>query len=87
MPSCLVELGFLTDESDNKLFDEHIDDYSKAIADAVIKTSVELGITDKNGKRTAQKPFFTADKTALSKTDTQRKKPASVIYNADEKEY
>ncbi len=87
MPSCLVELGFLTDESDNKLFDEHIDDYSKAIADAVIKTSVDLGITDKNGKRTAQKPFFTADKTALSKTDTQRKKPASVIYNADEKEY
>lgn len=37
MPSCLIELGFISDEKDNKLFDENIERYAKAIADGIIK--------------------------------------------------
>lgn len=36
MPSCLIELGFITDDKDNKLFDENIDEYAKAIAEGII---------------------------------------------------
>lgn len=35
MTSCLVELGFITSETDNKLFDENLDAYAQAIADAI----------------------------------------------------
>jgi N-acetylmuramoyl-L-alanine amidase len=35
MTSCLVELGFITSEADNKLYDEKLDEYAKAIADAI----------------------------------------------------
>lgn len=41
MPSCLVELGFMQDEQDNKLFDDNCDAYAKAIADAIYKTVKE----------------------------------------------
>ena len=37
MPSCLVELGFVSDDKDNKLFDENIDEYAKAIANGIIE--------------------------------------------------
>ncbi len=37
MPSCLVELGFISNEADNKEFDENIEEYACAIADAVIE--------------------------------------------------
>lgn len=37
MPSCLVELGFISNEEDNAQFDENIEEYASAIADAVIK--------------------------------------------------
>ena len=37
MTSCLVELGFITSEDDNKLYDENIDAYAQAIADAIEK--------------------------------------------------
>ena len=87
MPSCLVELGFLTDETDNKDFDAHMDEYAKAVADAVVKTCVELGITDKDGKRLINGPFFTDDKKLAA--DAQAKKPQTVSkpYNAQENEY
>jgi N-acetylmuramoyl-L-alanine amidase len=87
MPSCLVELGFLTDETDNKDFDAHMDEYAKAVADAVIKTCVELGITDKDGKRLINGPFFTDDKKLAA--DAQAKKPQTVSkpYNTQENEY
>lgn len=39
MPSCIIELGFINVEDDNKLYDEHISDYAKAIGDAIIKTA------------------------------------------------
>lgn len=36
MPSCLVELGFINSEEDNALFDQNVDSYAQAIADAII---------------------------------------------------
>lgn len=38
MPSCLVELGFMENELDNQMFDEHLKEYSEAIADGIIDT-------------------------------------------------
>ena len=42
MPSCLVELGFMSSTDDNALFDKNVDAYGKAIAEAIIKTAKEL---------------------------------------------
>lgn len=41
MPSCLVENGFITSETDNELFDENLDAYAKAIAQAIYLTLQE----------------------------------------------
>lgn len=38
MPSCLIELGFISNDEDNKLLDENIDEYAKAIADGIVET-------------------------------------------------
>lgn len=43
MPSCLVEMGFMSSETDNQNFDTHLEEYADAIATAV----VEL-VTDRN---------------------------------------
>lgn len=37
MPSCLVEMGFITTEKDNELFDENLDEYALAIANGIMK--------------------------------------------------
>ena len=37
MPSCLIELGFISSATDNRLFDTHHDAYAKAIADAAAR--------------------------------------------------
>lgn len=37
MTSCLIELGFISDNEDNKLFDKYIQDYAKAIANGIIE--------------------------------------------------
>lgn len=42
MPSCLVELGFITNAEDNRLFDTKVDEYMKAIAKAICEW---LGLT------------------------------------------
>lgn len=70
MPSCLVELGFITNDEDNRLLDEHIDEYAKAIADAVVKTGIELGITDENGERLTDEPYLSTKPQWNEKTDT-----------------
>ena len=44
MPSCLVELGFITDDEDNILFDKNLDAYAKSIAESVVKSAEELNI-------------------------------------------
>lgn len=38
MPSCLVELGFINSEEDNAAFDQNLDSYAEAIADAIIES-------------------------------------------------
>lgn len=38
MPSCLIELGFISDDKDNILFDKNIEDYAKAIADGIMES-------------------------------------------------
>ena len=38
MPSSLIELGFISDDEDNKLFDENIESYAEAIAKGIIET-------------------------------------------------
>lgn len=38
MPSCIVELGFISDSYDNKLYDEQLEQYAAAIGNAILKT-------------------------------------------------
>lgn len=42
MPSCLAEIGFITDDEDNRLFDDNLDAYAEAIADGIAKTLNEI---------------------------------------------
>ena len=42
MPSCLAEIGFITDDGDNRLFDDNLDAYAEAIADGIAKTLNEI---------------------------------------------
>lgn len=42
MPSCLLEVGFITSDEDNKDFDEKINEYAKAIADGIEQTLLEM---------------------------------------------
>ncbi|MCD7727713.1 MAG: N-acetylmuramoyl-L-alanine amidase [Ruminococcus sp.] len=46
MPSCLLELLFITDEDDNVLFDEYVEEYAVKIADGIEKTVYQLGIAE-----------------------------------------
>lgn len=43
MPSCLAEIGFITSDKDNELFDENPDVYAAAIADGIEKTLQDMG--------------------------------------------
>ena len=61
-PSVLMEMGFITSDLDNKLFDEHLTDYAKAIGDAIIKTAQDLQIVDANGTRLLSKPMMSESK-------------------------
>lgn len=42
MPSCLIELGFITNKDDNALLDKNFEDYANAIADGIIKAAGKL---------------------------------------------
>ena len=42
MPSCLIEFGFISDETDNRLFDEKLNTYGKALAKAIDHTYQSL---------------------------------------------
>lgn len=94
MPSCLIELGFLTDEEDNRLFDENLDSYAKAVADGIINAAKKLGVIDDNGKRILNQQLITAEKdyTHTSTTDTADSSAAegdasTPVYNSGEEEY
>lgn len=45
MTSCLIELGFITNDKDNQLFEKNIEQYAKAIANGII----EKGNNQKKG--------------------------------------
>ena len=38
MPSCLVEMGFITNKEDNELFDKNLDEYANAISQGIYDT-------------------------------------------------
>lgn len=96
MPSCLVELGFITADADNELFDEYLEEYGKSIANSIVETGVELGVISEDGTRlidgellSEEKPINTGDlssengeivETEPSTTDT------GVDYNTQENE-
>lgn len=42
MPSCLVEVGFLQNKKDNRLFDENLEANAKALAEAIENTFIKL---------------------------------------------
>ena len=50
MPSCFVELGFITDDEDNRLFDENLDAYAKSIAESIVKSAEELNMVEISNK-------------------------------------
>lgn len=50
MPSCLVEMGFMTSEIDNSNFDTKLNEYADAIAGAFMEMVSDRGIyTEENG--------------------------------------
>ncbi len=49
MPSCLIELGFISNRKDNQLLDENIEQYAKAIAKGILENITQRG--GKDGKR------------------------------------
>lgn len=62
MPAVMVELGFITNEEDNRMFDQHIAEYAKAIVDGILAA---LGL-----ERKAAPP--TDDETAELKAEIAR---------------
>lgn len=44
MPSCLIEMGFMTSETDNNNFDIHQAEYAEAIAGALIEMLTDKGL-------------------------------------------
>ena len=61
-PSTLVEMGFISSSTDNDLFDKKLNDYAKAIGDAIIKTATDLQIVDSNGKRLLNEQLISRSK-------------------------
>lgn len=100
MPSCLVELGFLTNDEDNRLFDEKYVDYGKAIANAIIQTAKDVKLIDENGARLQEGMLISKEKyinragngkSNETQTGIQETTPANTdtenIYNTQETEY
>lgn len=90
MPSCLLEMGFLTDETDNKLFDENIDSYAQAIANGIIQSAKDLQVIDVDGKRILNEQLITEEKDYSSKTDdndSSKDDTSRLVYNDGEQEY
>jgi N-acetylmuramoyl-L-alanine amidase len=66
MPSCLVELGFVTSDADNELFESKKSEYAKAIGDAIIQTAIELGVADENGTRLLGEQLISQGKSGVT---------------------
>ena len=47
MPSCLVEMGFMSSKIDNRNFDDHLYEYADAITDAIMELLEDKGLYSK----------------------------------------
>lgn len=65
MPSCIIELGFLNVADDNRLYDENLTEYAKAIGDAIIQTAqtYRADKTGADGEKGAEPGTETIDST------------------------
>lgn len=81
MPACLLEVGFINVEEDNRLFDENRQAYAKAIAEAVLKTheqkdslsdnlTTENTTEEENGADTLLSEGMTLDNSAIDNIST-----------------
>ena len=63
MPACIVELGFMNSSTDNSLYDEHLNDYAKAIGDAIIASYQQYhdGETENVSQEDTQEDTQTAE--------------------------
>lgn len=52
MPSCLVEMGFISNEQDNAYFDDKLDQYAQAIADGIMKTAERINFVSSSSTET-----------------------------------
>ena len=80
MPSCLVELGFITNDKDNELLDQNFDAYAEGIADALIKTAKELGIVDEDGNRLHEGQYLSTKPQWDQATDTYHTEDGVTVY-------
>ena len=96
MPSCLVELGFITEDIDNKLFDEHLTEYGQAIADGIVQTAVDVGLVDESGKRLMSEQLISPEKPVNNKdsssaadamTTPMETDSSADVYNTQENEW
>lgn len=70
MPSALLELLFISNPDDNKLFDDHFDEYAEAIAKGLCSA---VGVTYKTSSTSAK------NTTALEKENQQLKQELNAI--------
>ncbi len=96
MPSCLVELGFITEEIDNKLFDLHLTEYGEAIAEGIVQTAMDIGLVDESGKRLMSEELISPEKpvnrddsssSADNLTEPAVTDPSNDVYNTQENEW
>lgn len=80
MPSCLVELGFITNDKDNELLDQNFDAYAEAMADALIKTAIELGIVDEEGNRLYEGEYLSTKPQWDQATDTYHTEDGVTVF-------
>ncbi len=50
MPSCIVEMGFIGDSTDNALFDKNLESYAAAIGEAILQTWQDDAKEEQNAK-------------------------------------
>ena len=96
MPSCLVELGFLTVDEDNRLFDENLEAYGKAVAEGIVKTAYDTGLVDSDGNRAISDQLLSAEK-YINRVEDESQAPTPAgefetdtdgeVYNTQENEY
>ena len=73
MPSCLLELGFVTSEQDNELFLNKKQKYAEAVGNAIIETAIQLGVISESGERLLSGQLISEGKNNVYITDAYAK--------------